>query len=100
MAKFKDYYEVLGIPHRAHVRVIEESYWEQAHALKKQPTRKAARRLSAINEAYEILGTPHRRLKYDRELVQESTNGNGHERPGLLASVVNLIGKAFRPDES
>jgi curved DNA-binding protein CbpA len=99
LAKLKDYYEVLGIPHRAHVRVIEESYWEQAHELKKQPTRKAAKRLSAINEAYETLGTPHRRLKYDRELGEYSgSNGHSDQQGGFLASVISLLGRPFRPD--
>ena len=102
MAKFKDYYEVLGIPHRAHVRVIEESYWEQAHELKKHPTRKAAKRLAAINEAYEMLGTPHRRLRYDRQFESMGGNGNGNGHhgggPGLLASLVSLLGRPFRPD--
>ena len=98
MAKFKDYYEVLGIPHRAHVRLVEESYWEQAHELQKQPTRKAAKKLSALNEAYEILGTPHKRLKYDHEWAEVSSSSNGEARPGFLQMFVSLLGRPFRPD--
>lgn len=98
MPKLKDYYEVLGIPRRSHVRVIEERYWEQAHELKKQPTRKAQRRLSALNEAYETLGTPHRRLKYDQELSgyaeESAVRGGG----GVLRAVFSVLGKPFRPD--
>jgi curved DNA-binding protein CbpA len=98
VAKFKNYYEVLGIPPRTHVRIIEEKYWEQAHELQRVPTRKAARRLSAINEAYEVLGTPHRRLKYDREYMGFETEHRSPARPGFLQLFVNMLGKPFRPD--
>ncbi len=98
ITKFKDYYEVLGLPPRAHVRLIEETYWEQAHALQRIPTRKAARRLRAINEAYEVLGTPHKRLQYDTEYLGYQTLRVEPARPGLLETIVNLLGKPFRPD--
>jgi len=98
VAKFKDYYEVLGIPPRAHVRVIEESYWEQAHELQRTPTRKAARRLRIINEAYEVLGSPHRRLTYDREYTGSVTLGRKADQPGFLHTFVNMLGKPFRAD--
>ena len=99
MPRFKDFYQVLGIPPRSHARTIEETYWEQAHELHKVPTRKAAQRLRAINEAYEVLGSPHRRAEYDTRWRQASNEqAQGEVRPGLLHSFVNLLGKAFRPD--
>lgn len=98
VARFKDYYEVLGLPPRAHVRLIEETYWEQAHKLQCIPTRKAARRLTAINEAYEVLGTPHRRLQYDSEYLGYEELRAEAPRPGLLQCIVALLGKPFRPD--
>lgn len=98
MTKFKDYYQVLGIPRRAHVRVIEEKYWEQAHELQRIPTRQAAKRLKAINEAYEVLGTPHRRLTYDREYMGYEALSRAPARPGFLQLFVNMLGKPFRPD--
>ena len=98
MAKLKDYYQVLGVPPRSHVRVIEDTYWERAHELQKQPTRKAAKRLSALNEAYETLGSPHRREQYDRLWAHQPTNGDGGSRTNFLQLFVNLIGKPFRPD--
>src|SRR4051794_32897257 len=82
--KLKDYYDVLGIPHRAHVRVIEESYWEQAHELKKTPTRKAIKKLQALNEAYEVLGTPHKRLVYDGQWSEEDAGSGVPVRGGGL----------------
>jgi curved DNA-binding protein CbpA len=99
--KFKDYYRVLGIPPRAHHRVIEESYWEQAHELHAQPTRKAAQRLRAINEAYETLGSPHRRLEYDRYWARHSRDARRVDEgggTGMLQLFVQLLAKPFRPD--
>ena len=98
LGKFKDYYYVLGVPPRAHARHIEERYWEQAHELHDEPTRRAAKRLRLINEAYETLGSPHRRERYDQQrarLVAADAPGGG---PGLLQTVVSLLGKPFRPD--
>lgn len=98
MAKFKDYYEVLGIPPRSHVRIIEETYWETAHELKKQPTRSAAKRLRALNEAYETLGTPHRRMAYDRQFAEYVRERQPERRPGLVEQFFGLLVKPFRVD--
>ncbi len=63
------------------------------------PTRKAARRLCAINEAYEVLGSPHRRARYDREyLGYEASNGEATAPAVSCSSFVNMLGKPFRPD--
>jgi curved DNA-binding protein len=96
----KDYYALLGVQPRSHARVIEESYWERAHDLHGVPTRKAQQRLGALNEAYEVLGSPHKRAEYDR---YRSTNGdhrgsNGSAAGGLLNTLVSILGKPFRPD--
>jgi len=99
VAKFKDFYRVLGIPPRAHFRDIEGTYWEQAHELRRHPTRKAANRLKAINEAYEVLASPHRRAEYDRRYRSQVDDRDDDRRPGMIQSVVNLLGRAFRPDE-
>jgi curved DNA-binding protein CbpA len=99
LSKFKDYYMVLGVPPRAHARAIEEKYWEQAHELHREPTKKAQKRLVVLNEAYETLGTPHKRDVYDRQRAQVVGNGNSHSAgPGFFQVCVNLLGKAFRPD--
>ncbi len=98
MARVKDYYNVLGCPPRAHARVIEERYWEQAHELHAEPTKKAAKRLSLINEAYEILGSPHKREAYDRRRAEFSAANAEAPRPTLLQSVVSVLSKPFRPD--
>jgi molecular chaperone DnaJ len=97
MARTKDYYEVLGVTPRSHARIIEESYWERAHELHNVPTRKAQQRLGVLNEAYEVLGTPHKRAAYDRKRqTAEQSNGNG--RGGFMHTLLSILGKPFRPD--
>lgn len=99
MARTRDYYAVLGVPPRAHARVVEERYWEQAHELHQEPTKKAARRLMMINEAYEVLGSPHRREAYDRKRAEAiARQDDAAQAPRFIQSFVNLLGKAFRPD--
>lgn len=98
MRRFKDYYQVLGVPPRSYARTIEESYWEQAHELHGQPTRKAAARLKAINEAYEVLGSPQKRAEYDVRYRQKNAHPERQAEPGFLQSFVSILGKAFRPD--
>lgn len=98
LAKYKDYYEVLGVAPRSHARVIEEKYWEQAHELHKEPTKKAQKRLTLINEAYETLGTPHRRDKYDQERRYLAGAPPEQTRPNFLQMFVHLLAKPFRPD--
>jgi curved DNA-binding protein CbpA len=98
LGKFKDYYKVLGVAPRSHARVIEEKYWEQAHELHKEPTKKAQKRLVLINEAYETLGSPYRRELYDHQrdrLIESQAPDRG---PTVVQSFLSLLGKAFRPD--
>ena len=97
MAK-KDYYDVLGVPPRSHARIIEESYWERAHALHGVPTKKAQQRLGVLNEAYEVLGSPHKRAEYDRRRARQAEEEAGKRRRGFFNMLVSLIGKPFRPD--
>jgi curved DNA-binding protein CbpA len=97
-SKNKDYYEVLGVPPRSHVRVIEETYWERAHSLSRIPTRKAAQRLGALNEAYETLGTPHKRAAYDERRGHQPQHESEGAASGFLRSLISILGKPFRPD--
>ncbi len=98
LGKLKDYYDVLGVPPRAHARIIEERYWEQAHELHDEPTRRAARRLRLVNEAYETLGSPHKRERYDQHRAGLAAAAAPERGPGLLQMFVSLLGKPFRPD--
>ncbi|HYS18178.1 MAG TPA: J domain-containing protein [Candidatus Binatia bacterium] len=68
--KFRDYYEVLGLPHTASADDIKRAYRQLArkHHPDLQPAAeraRAAERFKEINEAYEVLSDPDKRGKYD-----------------------------------
>ncbi|MBI2863256.1 MAG: DnaJ domain-containing protein [Chloroflexi bacterium] len=67
----KDYYELLGCHPSASAEEIKRSYRELAgklHPDRNSPRLKSwsERQMAAINEAYEVLGDPHRRAGYDQ----------------------------------
>ena len=68
--KFRDYYEVIGVPRTATAEEIKRAYRKLAR--KHHPDLKpaaeraaAAERFKEINEANEVLSDPDKRLKYD-----------------------------------
>jgi curved DNA-binding protein len=68
--KFRDYYEVLGVPRTASADEIKRAYRQLArkHHPDLQPAAEragAAERFKEINEAYEVLNDPDKRAKYD-----------------------------------
>jgi curved DNA-binding protein len=68
--KFRDYYEVLGVPRTATAEEIKRAYRRLArkHHPDLQPAAdraKAAERFKEINEAHEVLSDPDKRAKYD-----------------------------------
>jgi len=68
--KFRDYYEVLGVPREAKPEEIKRAYRQLArkHHPDLQPAAEraaAGERFKEINEAYEVLSDPEKRKKYD-----------------------------------
>jgi curved DNA-binding protein len=68
--KFRDYYEVLGVPRTATPEDVKRAYRRLArkHHPDLQPVgqrAEAAERFKEINEAYEVLSDPDKRAKYD-----------------------------------
>ena len=68
--KFRDYYEVLGVPRTANADDIKRAYRQLArkHHPDLQPAaerNQAAERFKEINEANEVLSDPDKRAKYD-----------------------------------
>lgn len=77
-AEFKDYYEVLGIAKDATQAEIKKAFRKLArihHPDISKDKSTAEEKFKEINEAYEVLGDPEKRKKYD-------TLGANWDRPG------------------
>jgi curved DNA-binding protein len=67
--EYRDYYEVLGVPRHAGADDIKRAYRKlavQYHPDKNPGDRAAEEKFKQINEAYEVLGDPAKRAKYDQ----------------------------------
>jgi curved DNA-binding protein len=69
--KFRDYYEVLGVPRTATEKEIKEAYRKLARKYHPdlqtgKDKKQAEEKFKEINEANEVLGDPKKRAKYDQ----------------------------------
>ena len=70
--KYRDYYDVLGAPRDDTAKALKDAYRKLARQyhpdLQTAPAKKKAaeEKFKEINEAYEVLGDPEKRKKYDR----------------------------------
>ncbi|HLH80631.1 MAG TPA: DnaJ domain-containing protein [Chthonomonas sp.] len=71
----KDYYAILGVAPSADVKEIKRRYRELAlrYHPDVNPTPEAARKITEINEAYDVLSDPERRSRYDTERLFMAT---------------------------
>src|SRR5713226_5730838 len=66
--RYKDYYEVLGVPRTASEGEIKKAFRKLAreyHPDVAKNKKQAEEKFKEINEAYEVLGDPAKRKKYD-----------------------------------
>ncbi|MCA8958168.1 MAG: J domain-containing protein [Planctomycetes bacterium] len=95
MVTFQDYYEILGIARDADADAVKKAYRKLAmqwHPDKHQGDAKAAaeERFKRIAEAYEVLGDPEKRSRYDRfgehwQHGQEFTPGGEQAGTGSMS---------------
>jgi curved DNA-binding protein len=81
--EFRDYYKVLGVPRTAGAEDIRRAFRKLAreyHPDVAKDKRNAEERFKEINEAYEVLGDPEKRRKYD-ELGANWKQGAGFPPP-------------------
>ena len=70
--KFRDYYEILGVPRTASAKEIKDAYRKLARKYHPDMESNASKKKASedkfkeINEANEVLGDPENRKKYDR----------------------------------
>ncbi|HYM23269.1 MAG TPA: J domain-containing protein [Vicinamibacterales bacterium] len=96
---FKDYYSTLGVAKTATEKEIKQAYRKLArkHHPDVNPGDKSAEsRFKEINEAYEVLGDPDKRRKYD----QLGANWRAYEQAGQAGSPGNpFAGSGFDPSQ-
>jgi curved DNA-binding protein len=67
--EYKDYYKILGVDRNADSKTIKRAYRSMAvkhHPDKNPGDKQAEERFKEINEAYEVLGDPAKRARYDQ----------------------------------
>ncbi len=103
--KYKDYYESLGVPRTASEADIKKAFRKLArehHPDVAKNKKQAEEKFKEINEAYEVLGDPAKRKKYD-ELGPNWSSGADFRPPpgwGSFGGRGGFPGRGARGEES
>jgi len=95
--RFKDYYEVLGVPRDASADAIKKAFRQLARKyhpdVSKAPDAEA--RMKEINEANAVLSDPERRVAYDQLLARGARGGQEFEPPPGWDAGFEFSGRGF-----
>ncbi|MBY0404577.1 MAG: DnaJ domain-containing protein, partial [Cyanobacteria bacterium] len=78
--QFKDYYEILGVSRAATEKEIKSAFRKLARKYHPDVDPSSAEKFKEINEAYEVLGDPDKRKRYD-SLGANYRHGSGFTPP-------------------
>ncbi len=99
--EFKDYYQILGIPRDASAADIKKAFRKLArkyHPDVATDKSSAEQKFKDINEAYEVLGDPQKRQKYDQfgpGWQADAQPPPPYGRPGHTSREFNFSGTGF-----
>ena len=97
MVKYKDYYDILGVPRAATEKDIKSAYRKLArkyHPDTNKGNKAAEEKFKEINEAYEVLGDSEKRKRYDT-LGNSFRAGSDFTPPPGFDFNFNNFGKGF-----
>jgi curved DNA-binding protein len=99
--KYRDYYEILGVPRTASEAEIKKAFRKLAreyHPDVAKNKKQAEEKFKEVNEAYEVLGDPAKRKKYD-ELGPNWSSGAEFRPPPGWESASGFRGRGPRGEE-
>ncbi len=86
---YKDYYEILGVPRNASDAEIKKAFRKlarQYHPDVAKNKKQAEEKFKEVNEAYEVLGDPAKRKRYDELGANWSSGAEFRPPPGWSAA--------------
>jgi len=99
---YKDYYEILGVPRSASDEDIKKAFRRLArehHPDVAREKRGSEERFKEVNEAYEVLGNPENRKKYDALGADFRSGTEFRPPPGFGRQRPTRRGGASNPEE-